>query len=81
MARLVVVTHEFDRFAMWRKKWPPRSSNYLLFDVLVELKKLGHSWRATIGPNPLHGDMALLTSIRPWSKKSIWRFGPAIRER
>ena len=60
MARLVVVTHEFDRFAMWRKKWPPRSSNYLLFDVLVELKKLGHSWRATTGPNPLHGDMALL---------------------
>ena len=60
MARLVLVTHEFDRFVTWRRRWPPRSSRYLLFDVLRELQKLGHSWRVTKGPNPIQGDVALL---------------------
>ena len=60
MARLVVVTHEFDRFVAWRRQWPPRTSGYLLFDVLRELQKLGHSWRVTTGPNPVEGDLALL---------------------
>jgi hypothetical protein len=60
MARLVVVTHEFDRFVVRRKRWLPRASPYLLFDVLREIEKLGHSWRITTGPNPLDGDAALL---------------------
>lgn len=60
MARLVVVTHEFDRFVIWRKRWPSRTSLYLLFDVLREVEKLGHSWRVTAGPNPVKGDVALM---------------------
>lgn len=60
MARLVVVTHEFDRFVIWRRRWRPRTSPYLLFDVLREIEKLGHSWRVTRGPNPIKGDAALL---------------------
>lgn len=60
MARLVVVAHEFDQFARWRARWPMRTSSYLLFDVLREFQKLGHSWRVSAGPNPVKGDVALL---------------------
>jgi hypothetical protein len=35
-------------------------SPYLLFDVLREIEKLGHSWRVTTGSNLVEGDAALL---------------------
>lgn len=60
MARVVVFTHAFDRFVMWRLAWPPRISFYLLFDVLGELENMGHTWRVVAGPEPAKGDVAIL---------------------
>lgn len=80
MARLVLVTHEFDRFVIWRKRWPPRTSLYLLFDVLREVEKLGHSWRVTAGPNPVKGDVALMHVDCTVSTRRISRFDRTILE-
>lgn len=60
MARLIVVTHEYDRLVSRGSKWPVRRSSYLLFNALREFEKLGHSWRVSAGPQPVDGDAALL---------------------
>jgi hypothetical protein len=61
MARLVVITHEFDDFVHWRlRPRPMRQARYLLFDVLRHFETLGHSWRLVRGPRPAKGDVALL---------------------
>jgi len=61
MARIVVVTHEFDIFA-YRRGGPqaPRQSQYMLFDVLKHLEARGHDYRLTKGPNVIPGDLAIL---------------------
>jgi hypothetical protein len=60
MARIVVVTHEFDIFA-WRERfWKPRGSFYLLFHVLEALKSMGHSWRISAGPRAPAADAVIL---------------------
>jgi hypothetical protein len=61
MARIVVVTHEFDIFA-YRRGGPdaPRQSQYMLFDVLQHLEARGHDYRLTRGPKALPGDLAIL---------------------
>jgi hypothetical protein len=59
LARLVVVTHELDRFA-WRDADGVAGSPYLLFGVLRRLERLGHSWVVARGPKPVAGDIALL---------------------
>ena len=56
MSRLVVVTHEFDRFG----SPSDGAGDYLLFDVLKQLEGLGHSWVVSNGPNPIAGDVAFL---------------------
>jgi hypothetical protein len=61
LSRLVVVTHEYDRFMCWRRwPWPAKYSPYTLFDVLRHLETMGHSWRVTRGPAVVPGDVALL---------------------
>ena len=60
MAHLVVVTHEFDQFSIRRKFWKKRESSYLLYGVLKQAERMGHSWEITRGPNRLPGDAALL---------------------
>jgi hypothetical protein len=61
LARLVVVTHELDRFA-----WPGKAAGgilatpYLLFGVLKSLERLGHSWVVAAGLKAVPGDVALL---------------------
>lgn len=61
MAKLVVITHQFDFFA-YRIGGPPApvTSPYLLFDVLKHLQALGHTFEVTRGPSPRPGDVALL---------------------
>ena len=61
MARLVIVSHEFDIFA-FRRRGPgePIRSPYLLFDLLPYLETFGHSWRVTKGAQPVSGDIAIL---------------------
>ena len=61
MARLVVIAHEYDHFVRKKKHfWSKRTSSYLLYDVLRELEKLGHSWRLHRGGPPIDGDAAIL---------------------
>lgn len=61
MARLVVVTHEFDEFAHWRLLPRPRlKTRYLLFNVLRQFETFGHSWRVVRGPRAVKADAALL---------------------
>jgi len=43
MARIAVITHEFDRFQSRRGLLMRRDSPYMLFDLLEELKRRGHS--------------------------------------
>ncbi|WP_095202394.1 hypothetical protein [Mesorhizobium carmichaelinearum] len=50
MSRIVVITHEHDRFLGKRNLMLRRGSPYLLFDVLEELKRRGHSVRIQQGP-------------------------------
>ncbi|PTE12537.1 hypothetical protein C9427_00020 [Mesorhizobium helmanticense] len=49
MARIVVITHEHDRFQSSRDILLRRDSPYLLFDVLAELKRRGHTVRIEQG--------------------------------
>jgi len=62
MARVVVVTHEFDVFASRRRFYRSyRNSPYLLFDVLKALEQMGHSWHVMRGPGKkVHGDVGIL---------------------
>lgn len=60
MATLDIIIHEYDQFSKWNFRWPPRSSGYLLFDVLEELKTFGHRSRIVSGPKHSHADVALL---------------------
>lgn len=60
LARIVVFTHAYDRFLRWRWSWPPRNSTYLLFEVLRELRTMGHDWQVVVGPQPASGDVAVL---------------------
>ena len=60
MAKLVIVTHEYDVFAYRRRPGGPIHSPYLLFDLLPHLESLGHSGQETQGPIPVAGDVALL---------------------
>ncbi|QND59667.1 hypothetical protein [Mesorhizobium huakuii] len=50
MSRIVVITHEHDRFLGKRNLLLRRGSPYLLFDVLEDLKRRGHSVRIQQGP-------------------------------
>jgi len=43
MARIAVITHEFDRFLCRRGWLLRRDGNYMLFDLLEDLKRRGHS--------------------------------------
>ncbi|AZO47677.1 MAG: hypothetical protein EOS54_11570 [Mesorhizobium sp.] len=49
MARIAVITHEFDRFQSRRGLLLRRDSPYMLFDLLEELKRRGHSVRILAG--------------------------------
>lgn len=61
MARLVIVSHEFDVFAFRRRgAGEPIRSPYLLFDLLPYLETFDHSWRVTKGAQPVSGDIAIL---------------------
>ena len=59
MARLVVVSHEFDLFAT-RTPDGRFSSEYLLFGVIEHLAAMGHDCVVTKGPEQIDGDAALL---------------------
>ncbi|MER8466709.1 hypothetical protein [Mesorhizobium sp. M1409] len=61
MARILVVTHEHDRFLGRRDILLRRSSPYMLFDILAELKRRGHSVRVQQGlSTPFSADIAVL---------------------
>jgi hypothetical protein len=62
VARIVVVTHEFDQFCCQPRfrLWRAPTSHYLLFDVLKLLRGLGHSWTVVAGPRRARGDVAFL---------------------
>ncbi|WP_202292640.1 hypothetical protein [Mesorhizobium sp. 131-2-1] len=49
MSRIAVITHEFDRFQTRRGLLLRRDSPYMLFDLLEELKRRGHSVRVLAG--------------------------------
>ena len=61
MARLVIITHEFDVF-LYRNGGPegPLVSPYLLTSVLGHLDSFGHSCVLARGRKPVGGDIALL---------------------
>lgn len=60
MAKLVVITHEFDRFVTKKWPWSKPKSSYLLFDVLRDLETFGHSWRIAADGKAVEGDVAIL---------------------
>ncbi|MER9298246.1 hypothetical protein NKI38_17350 [Mesorhizobium sp. M0621] len=61
MSRIVVITHEHDRFLGKRNLLLRRDSPYLLFDILGKLKRRGHSVRVQQGPSKAHSaDIAVL---------------------
>ncbi|TGP69455.1 hypothetical protein EN870_33425, partial [bacterium M00.F.Ca.ET.227.01.1.1] len=49
MVRIAVITHEFDRFQSRRGLLLRRDSPYMLFDLLEELKRRGHSVHVLAG--------------------------------
>jgi len=59
MAKLVIVTHEFDVFVR-RDPSGTISSMYMLWDVMNHLAAMGHDCHVTTGPKPHPGDIALL---------------------
>jgi hypothetical protein len=59
MAKLAIVTHEFDSFFMRKPNSTAITSPYLLFDVLVHLKQMGHDMVVVGGPTPISADAAL----------------------
>lgn len=60
MARIIVITHQHDKFSERPNFWSKPSGNYLLFNVLQAMRRRGHRWRVTAGPTPLPGDIAIL---------------------
>ncbi|MEW6631576.1 MAG: hypothetical protein AB1440_11955 [Pseudomonadota bacterium] len=61
MAHIAVITHEFDRFQRRRGLLLRRDSPYMLFDLLSELKRRGHSARILNGTSAKpHADIAVL---------------------
>lgn len=61
VARIAVITHEYDRFQSRRGILMRRDSPYMLFDLLAELKRRGHSARIHRGPSSKHdADIAVL---------------------
>jgi hypothetical protein len=64
MAELVVLTHQFDRFAWFAGSQGPPSrrlvSYYMLFPLLSELRRRGHATTVVSGPKPAPGDAAIL---------------------
>ena len=61
MARIVVITHQHDRFLSRRDMLLRRGSPYMLFDILAELKRRGHSVRIQQGlSRPSSADIAVL---------------------
>jgi hypothetical protein len=60
LAKIVVVTHQQDVFSERENFWSPATGNYLLFNVLQAMRRRGHHWRATNGPNNVKGDIAIL---------------------
>jgi hypothetical protein len=61
VARIAVITHEYDRFQSRRGVLLRRDSPYMLFDMLAELKRRGHSVRILRGPSTAHdADIAVL---------------------
>ena len=61
MARIAVITHEYDRFQV-RSGWLlRRNSRFMLFDLLEELKRRGHSVQVLSGTSAKpEGDIAVL---------------------
>ncbi|RJT33383.1 hypothetical protein D3227_25165 [Mesorhizobium waimense] len=61
MARIAVITHEYDQFQHRRGMLRRWDSPYMLFDILAELKRRGHSVRIQPGPSTRHdADIAVL---------------------
>ncbi|AZO38958.1 hypothetical protein EOA27_08820 [Mesorhizobium sp. M2A.F.Ca.ET.037.01.1.1] len=61
MARIAVITHEFDVFERRRGPLLRRDSPYMLFDLLEELKRRGHSVRIVAGTSARpEADIAIL---------------------
>jgi hypothetical protein len=61
VSRIVVITHEHDRFLGRRDILLRRSSPYMLFDTLAELKRRGHSVRVQQGLSKTYSaDIAVL---------------------
>jgi hypothetical protein len=59
LAKLVIVTHEYDRFTV-RKPGEEVRSPYLLHGILKQLETMGHDWTVAAGPIPMRGDVAIL---------------------
>ncbi|WP_296746120.1 hypothetical protein [Mesorhizobium sp.] len=61
MAHIAVITHEFDRFQRRRGPLLRRDSPYMLFDLLAELNRRGHSARILNGTSAKpEADIAVL---------------------
>ncbi|WP_246677549.1 hypothetical protein [Mesorhizobium sp. B2-3-12] len=61
VARVIVITHEHDRFLGKRNLMLRRGSSYLLFDILQDLKRRGHSVRIQHGLSKTYSaDIAVL---------------------
>jgi hypothetical protein len=61
VARIVVITHEYDSFVERRFPFGPRRSMYMLFDILREMERRGHSVRIASGlQKKPAGDLAIV---------------------
>jgi hypothetical protein len=60
LARIVVITHEYDQFLTRARFWQRRSGYYLLYNVLTAMARRGHSWRVAVGARAPAGDLAIL---------------------
>ena len=61
MARIAVITHEFDRFIGRRGLLLRRGSPYMLFDLMEELQRRGHSVQVINGTSTRpEADIAVL---------------------
>jgi len=60
MAHIVVITHEHDRL-LERKIFRPAQSSYMIYAILKDLRRRGHSWEIAQGPSSrATGDAAIL---------------------
>lgn len=61
MARIVLITHEYDRLSESRGPFRRADGRYLIFHILQHLRWRGHSWRHARGiDKQVNGDMAIL---------------------